>query len=506
MIDQHASLSEKFLKKGFWLYLFTFLVAPIWYFIKILISWEVSVSDLGVLYWVISLITLLSAFSDLGIWESLKYFLPQYIQNKQYSHIKSILLYATIIQFLVGGILALTFFFWADFLANNYFKNPTSWEVMKVFSLFFLGINIFQIISQFFLAVQNTLYYKLAEFIRNIFMLLSVFLILFLDLGSVVNFWYIWIIWLYIWVFYSVWIFVQKYYYHFLHKESIVWSYKLFKEFFGYALLVFISAQASVILSQIDMQMIILMLWTLEAWYYTTYMSLIMIPFLLIWPVFLLLLPVFSEQYAKKNIPSIISMKIFFQKYFIALWIFFGLFLFVFSKEISFVLFWENFTKSWEILRYSSLFLLFNFLLQINFNILGAIGRIQSKLNITLIAIVFNMVLNIVLIWKIWVYGAALATWIWWLLIWILSEMSLWKQYFKIPNMIFISKNIFLLWWVAFISSYFVSPIIYSNSRIISLIFILWIGISWVLYFCIINLHECKLFISEVKKIKWKKS
>jgi hypothetical protein len=38
MIDQHGSLGEKFLKKGFWLYLFSFIVAPFGYLVKIIIS------------------------------------------------------------------------------------------------------------------------------------------------------------------------------------------------------------------------------------------------------------------------------------------------------------------------------------------------------------------------------------------------------------------------------------------------------------------------------------
>jgi hypothetical protein len=50
MIEQHGSLAEKFLKKGFWLYLFSYIIAPIGYVIKIILSGTVSVSDIGILY------------------------------------------------------------------------------------------------------------------------------------------------------------------------------------------------------------------------------------------------------------------------------------------------------------------------------------------------------------------------------------------------------------------------------------------------------------------------
>jgi len=45
MIDQYASLGEKFLKKGFWLYLFSFIIAPMGYIIKIIISGELTVEE-----------------------------------------------------------------------------------------------------------------------------------------------------------------------------------------------------------------------------------------------------------------------------------------------------------------------------------------------------------------------------------------------------------------------------------------------------------------------------
>jgi hypothetical protein len=50
MIDKHNSLAEKFLKKGFWLYLFSFIVAPIGYIIKIILSIDLTVSEIGILY------------------------------------------------------------------------------------------------------------------------------------------------------------------------------------------------------------------------------------------------------------------------------------------------------------------------------------------------------------------------------------------------------------------------------------------------------------------------
>ena len=45
MLNSEETLAQKFVKKGFWLYLFTFLIGPIGYLIKIIISNDLSVAE-----------------------------------------------------------------------------------------------------------------------------------------------------------------------------------------------------------------------------------------------------------------------------------------------------------------------------------------------------------------------------------------------------------------------------------------------------------------------------
>lgn len=502
MIDQHASLGEKFLKKWIWLYVFSYIIAPIWYIVKILISWEVSVSELGILYGIISLITLLSAISDLGVGESLKYFIPQYVEKKQYSNIKSILAYSYIIQVFSGFILMFIFYFWADFLALHYFKNPISKDALQVFSLFFLWINAFNILSQFFLAVQNTFYYKLVEFIRNIALLLVTLGLVFYDISSLSSFASAWVIWLYAWLVIAMIFFFRRYYQRYLSWEKMLWSKKLFSEFFWYALVVFLSVQIGVILSQIDMQMVIYLLSTTDAWYYSVYLSLITIPFLIIGPIFSFLLPIFSELSAQKHYGKIWNLKTSLSNTLILAWMFFSFFLFTFSHDIAYVLFWETFILSGKILQFSCLFLICNFLLQINFNILWGLWRVSTKLKITSIALWINIVLNIVLLNMIWVAWAALATGIWWLIIFLLSEFSLRREYSNSYNLKSIWYNFLLLLSMS-VSSYIILGNYFMElSRVWTLLAMLGFGILWGLLFSLLNRSYLTALFIEIKKLR----
>lgn len=502
MIEEHGSLAEKFIKKGFWLYLFSFIIGPIWYIIKIIISWELTVSEVWILYWVISLITLVSAYNDLWLTDSLNFFVPKFITEKRYDKVKSILTYAFIAQMTTGISIAIFFFLGSTFLANNYFDSILAENVLKIFAFFFLWINIFQIISTFFMVVQNTFYNKIIEFLRMIFILLFVLWVFYLDMWNIINFSYAWLFWLYIWIIIAIIIFIKKYYNLYLKNEKIIWEKSLFKEIFKYALTIFIGMQAWVILWQMDMQMIILMIWTEPAWYYTNYLSIISIPFLLIWPIFYLLYPMFSQMSSKWEIDKIKIVKSIFQKNFLVLSIAFSILFFVFAEKLTIILFWPKFIESAIILKYSILFLAFNFLLQMNWNILASIWKVKERLKIVFIAIVLNFFMNLILIQTIWAAWAALATGIWWVFIWAMWEYYLWKEYIVWFDFKYLFKNIIILTIIWILSYIYIIPLFDSLNRINWLFLFCFYSAIYFSIFAIININDFKFVITEVKKIK----
>lgn len=522
MIDQHASLSEKFLKKGFWLYLFSFIIAPIWYIIKIILSWELTVSEVWILYGIISLITLISAYNDLWMSESLKHFIPQFVTEKRYDKVKSILFYALFTQISTSLLIAWFFYFWANYIAINYFKTDLAIETLKVFAFFFIWLNIFQTLNTFFMAVQDTFYAKVSDTLRIFFTMLSVLFVYLWDTSTLLNYSYTWIVWLYIWVLIIIYFFYTKYYKKYLKTNKIIIDIKLIKKIFKYSSMVFLWTSAWTILSQLDMQMIIYMLGTTEAWYYTNYLSIIWIPFILIWPIFAFLFPVFSELHSKKRHEEIKLIKWVFVKNFILLWVMFNIFFFIFAEIIAFTLFWEKFINSWIILKYSILLLIFNFLFQINLNILAWIWKAKERVKIILITIIFNFIMNLILINVIWVYWAALATWFGWILIWGLSEIFLGKKYYTWFDFQNIIKNVIIFWiiwtWMYYslenylwIKTIFLEVWInwlnFKNyllelDRFISFIFLFIFFTIWACIFIGINYDIFKKFILEIKSLK----
>ncbi len=99
-------LKTKIIRNGFWLYFFQFLVAPAGYLIKMMISRELSVEDIGLFYSIMSFITIISAYNDLGLTEALQYYLPHYFIDKEFSKAKTIIVFTWLMQFISGVIIS----------------------------------------------------------------------------------------------------------------------------------------------------------------------------------------------------------------------------------------------------------------------------------------------------------------------------------------------------------------------------------------------------------------
>jgi len=99
-------LQTKLIRNGFRLYFFQFLLAPAGYLIKMMISRELSVEDIGLFYSIMGLITIISAYNDLGLTEALQYYLPHYFIDKEYSKAKTIIVFTWLMQFISGFLIS----------------------------------------------------------------------------------------------------------------------------------------------------------------------------------------------------------------------------------------------------------------------------------------------------------------------------------------------------------------------------------------------------------------
>ncbi len=142
-------------------------------------------------------------------------------------------------------------------------------------------------------------------------------------------------------------ILVMKKYYipHFFHvkKDRDI---ALRNDFFKYALATLFTANIGMVLSQIDMQLIIYFLGSRDVGFYSTYLSLIAIPFMLLTPIIGFLFPVISELSGRREEYKIESLIRRFWTYFGIIGIWTSIFMFQFSDILSVFFFGEKFRES----------------------------------------------------------------------------------------------------------------------------------------------------------------
>ena len=169
-MQQNRNEAHNFFRKSLWLYFFTFLAAPIGYFIKIIITSGLSVADVGLIYSVLSLILLLSAYNDLGLTEALNYYLPRYRLEGDdgMRRTKTLLLVTVIAQFASASLISMGLYFSQDFLSVHLFHTPQAANVIIGFIPYFFLVNIFQVTTTIFMSYEEPKYPKLTEFLRQL--------------------------------------------------------------------------------------------------------------------------------------------------------------------------------------------------------------------------------------------------------------------------------------------------------------------------------------------------
>lgn len=455
-------LWEKLIKKGFWLYLFSFLVAPAGYIIKVLISNSVSVADVGVLYSIVWLITFLNVYNDLGLTESLQYFLPRYWIKKQYNYIKTSLYLSLFVQIFTAILIALFLWLWAPWLAQHYFHSPSAVVILKYFCFYFLGINLFQILQSIFIAFQNTFASQFVEFIK----MRSVvwFTFLFFLTGRQTIEWYSLnrLLGLLIGILVAGILFYKNYKKTLL-KGKIVFEKPMLKEYIKYALWCFIWMNVWNLFGQIIQQMIIVILGPESAGYYSNFVSLFSISWSIIGPIIWLIFPLVSEIVVKKNTIKLSLLYRFFYTYFLIFSLFLTSFFIVLGPEIWLVFFGKKFIFSWELLSWGALFTTFMIFVSFNFSVLAGMGKIKERVKMMFYSLI--MVFFISLIWLsiIWIYWSILALWVWYVFLWWKSFRVLYRHTSFTIDWWFVIKNILLMVLLSFIIFFVKSKLFVIN-------------------------------------------
>lgn len=492
------TLSQKLIKRWFWLYFFWYIWAPLWYFIRLIISNspDVSVADFWVMYSIISLITFLYTYNDLWLTESLRFFLPRFYLKKQYNNIKTTIRLSLWIQLLTSIIIASCLRFGSEWLTINYFKNEHAWIILKYFCIYFILINILQVFLSIFISFQKTFEQQLTQLIQLLTTFTFSLFCFFSWNWNIERYSISRIIWLIIWIIIA-WILYKKY-----RKSIMKWIFKInkniIKEYFKYSIWAFIWSSIGTLFWQIIQQMVLYFLWAENAGLYSNFLSLFYIWTALIWPIMGLVFPIVSELFEKKDNYKLWQLYSFFYNYFSIIILSFSTLFITLGQEISVALFWKQYITSWLLLEYSGIFLLFSLLSWFNYSVLAWLWKVKERVFITWISCFLTIISSIILINTYKIEWAWFAFWLSTFFNWWLSRYLIKKEKYTISyDLKFIIKNIsifLILGILIIILKKHIFNLDWNRLNIVLKIITIWLAfylITWI----------GNLWI--IKKIKW---
>lgn len=160
------TLTQRILKGGLTVILFTSLAPPVAYVVKMLYSRSLSIEMFGLFYAMLAFFGLLASFTDLGFGYCLTYLVPKYFKKKDYKNCWNVYKYSLFIGLAAALFISILTVISAGWLSDYYFKVPEAKTLIYVFIVFLIAGNISGTIEKFFIGLQQEKYYSLMQPVR----------------------------------------------------------------------------------------------------------------------------------------------------------------------------------------------------------------------------------------------------------------------------------------------------------------------------------------------------
>jgi stage V sporulation protein B len=402
------SLKQTVRKNVFFLYLFSFLVIPVSFAIRIVLARNLSGADFGLVYSLLSFFGLISIFNDFGLTETLNYHGVRFYEKKRLGRLKGAVRIAFLSQTITAVAIGLVLFFFAPWLAENYFHYPMAGAALQAGLLYFLFFNMSRAFVTAVNVTQNVFYNKMFE-VFNLAVVAAGVVALWLtgrlSAEGTMLFWGMGIFIVFILSF-----FVSRSKIREISRVKAEADFGLFKKLLKYSLFVALGTGAMYVLSYSDLQVITYFSTLENAGLYSAASSISKVLAGLALPIAALLFPLGSKLFSegrKKEIKAILELT-YSLGFFVAVPFF--LLASVFSKEVLLVIFGQGFVASQGALLVLLAAKVFYVFFSINFAFSAAFGRVKERTKYLYFAALLNIVLSILLVRVLGIVGVAVGT------------------------------------------------------------------------------------------------
>ncbi|MBI4154249.1 flippase [Candidatus Woesearchaeota archaeon] len=396
------SYAERIIKGSSIIFLMYLAGGIISYILRLFIARNLSVEEFGLLYAILSFVGFLTLFRDLGFGSTLTKFIAEFAARKKLDEIKASIIIVVGVEVVAGIIIAAVVFALADFLSINYFRAAASLPLKIIAASF--AISGFIAMQYVFQGLEKIRHYAVIEPVRTGLTLAAAVPLIGLGITGVAY------AYLFAAIATSILIFgMVTRVFPFMSVKSRV-SKKLAKRLVMFSFPVFFTAVGGTVLVYTDTLLITLFLSVSDVGLYQAALPTSQLLWVLVGSVSVVLLPMVSSLYAKKEYKSLENIVSLTTKFsFIAIMPFI-IIIMAFPDLVISLLFGGAYLAAAPALQVLALTSLFYALFAIASSSLLGVGRPEVNMKIVSVIAVVDVVLNIIFIPVLGITGAALTT------------------------------------------------------------------------------------------------
>jgi len=394
--------AKRIVKGGAIIFGMTILASGLGYLLRLFLARNLNINDFGLFYSVLAFVSFFWLFKDLGIGQALVKYIPDYIVNKKFKEMKSVIVFSYGLQYIIGFIIFFPLFFFSDYIALNFFHNISAAPIIQILSLeFLIASTVMRYILQGF---QKINFFASIEFFRTLIIFILLFFLIPISVSDVAI------------GYLSASIIIQivftAYIFYLLRKHNTDLSNirKRFSGVFKFGLAILGSGIAGWIIAYTDTLVITFFRSSAEVGLYQVALPTSQLLWIFVASLSGILFPVLSEMWAKNHKEHLSNGVSVLLKLSFILMIPLALIIISFPELILSILFGNSYIGAAFALQILSIGAIFYTLMTIFSTTLNAIGKPQINTKIIVLIAIFNLIFNIILVPLFGIIGAAIAS------------------------------------------------------------------------------------------------
>lgn len=389
------------------LFVATFLTSLISYLLRVFLARNLSITEFGLVYSIISLFGIFLILPGTGSGRALIRFITEERAQKNFKELKTTIKTGFITNLIISTIIGLLFIIFSKQIAINYLHDPATAKYIIIYAIGFILTPTFGIFKAIFMGFKQTKYYSLLDFSKMLGILILAYTFIRLNLGVLgVMLAYVLVYFLPI-LFYLL--FTKKTFPTYQEIKAKL-NVKKAKEILKFGIPLTIASVAGIIFGYIDTVMITFFRTLEEVALYNVGLPTIKIMWNFEKAISVILLPIVIELWLKKdNLRFIKAIKNLY-KYIFIIAMPMIIVLLTFPELILKILFGQGYIEASEVVRILAIASIIIIFARINLSIITGIGDPKKIGKAMLIGAIINLAINLVLIPLIGINGAAIST------------------------------------------------------------------------------------------------